>query len=272
MEPATTPNDSRPANDSKQSNQRKSYRYRLGDGNNRGRLYIAEAKYSITLLDESAGGFQVVIAATAPIFTGQVVVLELPSGWCEAEVKRIDDEGEDHRLGLQRLRSIPNPNGEDDDSTPRSWLPTYSQIMLVFGVGLAATIGTLLIANPDLVSAWISGRKIDPSLVKRPGINSEYAEKVPDEITSRVIANFNSLITPKMIDALKISNEQSRNIETVYRSATVELAVAFERSGGRQNLEWQNRSQVIVQNTMARVMCVLSDDQLLAWKRMMISK
>jgi hypothetical protein len=270
MKPTNAPADSPVFTSNSQNNQRQSYRYPIPDGNNRGRLYISEVMYPISLLDESAGGFQVIIARGAPIFMGQVIVLQLHSGWFEAEVKRIDDEGEDHKIGLQRLRSIPDPNGDDDESDPRSWIPTYSQVMLVIGVGFAATIGTLLIANPDLVSGWLGGKNSDAA--KRAGIAVEYSEKVPDMITSRVITNFNSLIIPKVIESLKLSGDQVRNVETIYRGATVELAVAFERAGGKQNVEWQNRSSQIVQSTMGRLMCVLSDDQLIAWRRMMVAK
>jgi len=269
MEPTKTPTESRTVASNSQSNQRQSYRVPIPSGNNRGRLYIAESMYPISLLDESAGGFQVTIAQAAPIFMGQVIVLQLHSGWFEAEVKRIDEEGDEHRIGLQRLRSIPNPHGEEDDSAPGSWIPSYSQITLVTGVGLAAMIGTLLFANPDLIASWIEGRKVDP---KRTGIAVEYAEKVPDQLTTRVLSNLNSLITPKVIESLKLSGDQIRNVETIYRGATVELAVAFERAGGKQNVEWQNRSQIVVNSTMGRLICVLSDDQLLTWRRMMIAK
>jgi hypothetical protein len=99
---------------------RETYRCQLGDSRRRGRLKWNEREFATDVLDESAGGFAILIQGPAPCEIGQSMWLELESHGIEVrlvnsqpyEDATLRSPGESKsevftRLGLMRLNELP---------------------------------------------------------------------------------------------------------------------------------------------------------------------
>ena len=64
--------------------QRKSLRTQIPDGHAPATLCVGETKVDVRILDESAGGFAVVVLADISLEPNQVHLLQTATGWCES--------------------------------------------------------------------------------------------------------------------------------------------------------------------------------------------
>lgn len=86
--------------------QRKSLRTQIPEGHAPAVLFVGDTKVDVRILDESAGGFAVVVLADISLEPNQVHLLQTATGWCETRVARIECYPDGKLLGLVRLRNL----------------------------------------------------------------------------------------------------------------------------------------------------------------------
>lgn len=250
---------------------RASYRYPVLPGNSSAKIIIGDVTHVGHLTEESAGGFTLEVNEDVPLEVNQTIILRCHSGWFSCQVRHLTALEHCRRVGLKRLKILPPPEDESP-STSRggSWF-NYSQVALFGLCMIGGGIATLSLTQPTWLSDWISGR-VNESTLSRTAINTEFSSKVPDLRTTRILEGFNSLTNPKVAQALKLNGEQVRNINTAFTDASRDLSLLFARTGSQNNAVWQQESMSIVNTTLQRVLCVLNDDQIKAWRSQLTAK
>ncbi len=213
-------------------NRRESCRFLVVDTLQRCELQVGEELLSARMLDESAGGFAVLVEHLAGLSVDQTAHLHTAAGWFKVRVANLteiepseDDatveaetSGPWFRLGLQRLGEAPPP--EPPAVSPLSgifrlrggrWRPPH-EVPWVLGVCLAVSV----VAIPAVVitALWYAGhtrgkwlpQKVDALPARlTPG---QWAEQVlPDD--GRLPFNFDG--APKSMQSLSLSGQRLAN-------------------------------------------------------------
>jgi hypothetical protein len=174
----------------KNAEQRQSFRCPVSGARQEGELKVGEMRMPARVLNESAGGFAVLVDGPPGVEAGALVQLRTNAAWFEAKVASIirieppktENEAEEgdatggptFRLGLCRLGDIASPDEENSRSVRRSLLfhlaqffpsgPSMAVTGVVFAilVVLAPMIVVLLLSHRDNpvvkeVSKWGDG-------------------------------------------------------------------------------------------------------------------
>lgn len=161
---------------------RKSYRCSIGDAEFDSELRVDQQRYPVAVVDESSGGFGVIVEGPLPLKPGDSALLRHRSGWSEVRVAHISPEEsapqqsaaagsagagqfapQRMRVGLQRLRDLEMPDGSQRapwavfgdlraqmmwlvGSTVRSAVAGVVFAVLVVGIP-AMVLGTLVVGG-----------------------------------------------------------------------------------------------------------------------------
>ena len=155
-----------------QGEQRKSYRCEVSGPRRDSRLKIGDQELASEILDESAGGYSVVLSEAPVCVAGAVGLLKSASGWAEVQIMSrqplgptASEETADAlpklqtRLGLMRLRTVEEVDDATDLSAELPWLSLkalsgfFGAVARSLTTTAGVTIGALVLGT--LLVYWI---------------------------------------------------------------------------------------------------------------------
>jgi hypothetical protein len=262
------------------SDNRRSYRYRVQEEFTHAKILHGRKEWPAELVNESAGGFLVSLAADANLKPGESVTLSIHSGAYLVEIVHVRREEKKAYVGVRRF---------DDDIQPRSatsirrgWFGPSgaapyqsSQTFLLFGayVGLAALAAVLIVgghAGRGVASLLGESSRIahGPSL---PALPSDFAGPI-DWQTVHTLRGINSLASQTVRDAIGLTKTQQRSLDTIFSETSRRMQKLAEECKEAPSSQWSEQSTQVIDEAVQRVLCTLTDRQIERWREELVDR
>jgi hypothetical protein len=254
---------------------RRSYRLPAQDEFTKATIQSGRNEWPATLVNESAGGFLVATSPDAGLAPGESAIITLCSGSYLVEIvhTRLAD-GKLH-FGARRF---------DDELQPRPRVAAYRgwgrggahaprsvHGVLFFGAYAAITVLAVFLV--------LGGR--DVGLAKTL-LRDEHADRagtfssLPTNFTPidwkriQSLHGINSLASEQIRRAIGLSEEQQQSLDRVFSDTERRLRELYDPEHGLPGEELTRQSSDIIDQTVQRVLCTLTDRQIEIWRQELI--
>lgn len=248
---------------------RNMYRYPVQDSHNWAVLKHGRHSINVLLIDESAGGFSIASGPLPNVEVGTKFALHTThAGNHQVEVVHMQQAGEEVRLGVRRVRELRSegvlPLSKSDEKQPEEdqpwWLPTRSTLVNCGVIGVALLAFGVVLSN---------------SLVRGTSIAAAYRKLVPPQPEAAVKSNqpaaltgvqlANSLTSPSVMQKLHLSEKQKDSINRTFDETAAALTLLYKNPGERSEQQVALEANHIVERSLQRFVCMLTDSQLRQW-------
>ena len=280
--------------------QRNSYRCPVDENRQRGVLSRGNTQWPVRVIDESAGGFAVLLEGYVELPAGEVLLLEKDAAKVEVLVAHCRRQQDGTKVGLQRMAELPDPTQLQQETPPFRWdIFRLRYERPIAGASLTFPLVWLLLAAafvgwtfvPKLLAPASGNRDRRPpqrsaaasSLAKSEtppqsgqtgkrasepasgrstkGRRPSARETLPfDQVAASTLDRLLSLGSAKTEQRLGLTAQQRRALQSILSKSTQELAEAYHHAGDDYS-EWLNRSQVILEQSQTRAFAVLTEEQ-----------
>ncbi len=248
---------------------RMSYRYPAQPGCDDATLRHRSRTTACKLAEESAGGVAIVIASGYKIEADDEVEVGLYSGWYRARVVHVQPSDQGKRVGLQRIAAISaegdkertkksHDRGDSSDGVKKTLL-TVALAVVAMGAG------------GGIMNWVLKGELGFGASEPRPRAISGTARSSNSQVAS-VLESVNVLGEPKVVKQLRLSNEQKTTLDGIFVGASNRLRALHEDTKDEPPEVWYQQSQTVVNEALGNILCSLTDDQIVEWRNILISK
>lgn len=243
---------------------RKSYRCQVQPTQEAAILRTQKTDVIVRIVEESAGGLGVTTAQTGCVKEGQVLSLATGAGCCEVKVVHVNESDSQTRIGLQRIRELAFLSC----GAPRLWPSTRHgiadgsrsfQLMLICAACLAFFLGGVL-----LPSGW--WRKGEPARSTQK--NRSQREK---ELATHFV-QLDGLKSQRIIETLKLDEQQQLQISVIVEDATAKLAALFDQRQSLSTRDWSEMGLQLIQAAWIEIQAVLTEEQQDRWRDLFAEK
>jgi hypothetical protein len=247
--------------------QRQSYRYPAQLGQKEAIVRQRGRTYKAQLAEESAGGIAIEAPLDLALAVGEQVEIGIYSGWYRSRVVHVTAGPKTARVGLKRLAVIREAAVTPGDKGKRKWHAAGSPFRTVLIAFSAMVIGIV-------GSMWLGG---DFNFKSQLGLQTNhiprsYAEIPPNRHLMSVLDGVNLLTQPDAAKTLRLSADQCTTLDKIFVGVSNELASLYETTKNQPPGVWYQRSQGVVNDAVENILCSLTDDQIAAWRKMLIQK
>lgn len=234
---------------------RQSYRCRVPDGCEQALVRTAHGEVRLALAEESAGGFTLESKEPPPFDANTLAELTIHSGEFEVRIVHVDEVDGHYRVGVQRLRAI-SKSAADPKSMNRGWSFVQQTLLFAGCVGMGALVWY------GVVEPWKnSGKGSGVSVAAVP---------VPPP-TVQVFEGVGMLTAEDAARELDLTDTQKQSIAGTFDQTSRRLAEAFHEKGN-DPVEWRKESKRLVDEAFQRVLCSMTDEQVLSWRRLLVAR
>ena len=252
------------------------YRYPVHEGHNWAVIKFGRHETNVLLIDESAGGFSVASGPIPGIEQGTQFTLQTAHAGCYlVEVVHLQELGEEVRLGLRRLRELRSTGAsplskEDAKLQPRNrWMRMPSRAAVVNFSIAGVCLLALWIAIPSSWSNRANSDSAPKQLVERE--HGQGAKKAAPTAMSGV-ALANSITSPKVMRKLHLTETQQESINHTFEETAIALNSLYKYPGIRSEQQVAQEATHIVERSLQRFLCMLTDKQLRQWMGMLATE
>lgn len=231
---------------------RESYRCAVMSGKDQALLHVGRKRIRSQLLEESAGGFSLMVPNASICKPGDCLLLEASSGRYKVRVVHCTEEGGAGRIGLQRLAALTGTSDKLEQSRGLSSLR---------GKGLVGT--AILLPILLALFGYFPGQTRSSAAIH--SFSSTNGSLGPIHQFWKGVKGLDSLDDPAVADDLELTEDQRRNIDYVYYEASVMLGALHDEVGDESPRAWQQGSMQAIELAVQRVVNNMTDEQVEQW-------
>lgn len=248
---------------------RKSYRYPAQAGCDDATLRHRNCTTACKLAEESAGGVAIVIATGYTIEVNDDVEVGLYSGWYRARVVHVQPGEEGKRVGLQRIAAISASGDEERSKKSRergNSSDGVKKTLLTVALAIVA-----MCAGGATMNWFLQGEFGFGQSEPRPQLIASAARSSNGQVAG-VLDSVNVLSEPKVVKQLRLSNAQKTTLDGIFVGASNRLRALHEETKDQSPEVWYQQSQTVVNEALGNILCSLTDDQIVEWRKILVSK
>jgi len=245
------------------TDRRSFFRCKVPNDDGRATLRSGQKELAVSVFEESAGGYTLTSKKKPPVKVGQTVRLATATSSCEATVMHVTCQGDEHRIGVRRLRELDQHNGSFFAAVGAS------KDLLKFAAVFAICV---------VVYTWFasnsSGSSMIPSIV---GLKVDEADSAPTEDsveqpietpTEELVSNYvklDHLKAPTMAEELRLTATQRQQVDGILNETTRALNAIYAEREADSAEQWTKQALQIIQKSMNAIQSVLNEDQKQRW-------
>ncbi|MCA9246244.1 MAG: hypothetical protein KDA42_03985 [Planctomycetales bacterium] len=246
-------------------NLRKSMRMPPQEGHERATVRIGRSDWTARVLNESAGGMELVLDGFPEVGVGERIVVKIYSGWYELSVVRVESTDEVTQLGLKRVACLPELESLAFDARNRikkgSFLGRNAPLSLC-AIMLCIGFGVLL---PRLITGTYSSVFGQSAPAARKTSIENLNLVTPHGEANKLAYGLSSLSTPSVLASLELSDQQHAELERIYGETSRTLEKLSRNANAMPRNILQRESTKAIERATLRVLRLLTDQQIERW-------